>query len=345
VKILVTGHLGFIGPVVLRMLHEKGHETVGMDVGYFRENAKPWENSVKPHTEVISDIREYPKNIFDGVDGIIHLCAISNDPMGQLNPGVTNKINFEASIAFAEEARAKGVSRFVFASSCSIYGNAGWSEKPLDETASFNPVSAYAVSKVNMEAGLISLATDNFSPTFMRNATAYGVSDRTRLDLVVANLIAYGLVTKKVKVMSDGTPWRPLTHIEDIAMGAVCAIEADREVVHNQAFNIGRSDANYRVIDIANKISAALGGLEVEVLGVDTNDTRSYQVDFSKALNTLPGFKPEWDLERGIQQILDWFHGREITEDIIQSRDFIRINQLQYLQNAGKLNQELELRS
>lgn len=341
-KVLITGHSGFIGPIVTRILHERGHKTIGLDVGYFNEVDQPWPNSERPHQEVICDIRQFPKDIFDGVDGIIHLCAISNDPMGQLNPDITNQINYEASIAFAKQAKRAGVKRFVFASSCSIYGNAGWSETPLDESAEFNPVSAYAVSKVNMEAGLAELASDDFSPVYMRNATAYGVSSKTRLDLVVANLMASGLYSGKIRVLSDGTPWRPLTHIEDIALGAVCALEAEQDAVHNKAFNIGRSDANYRVIDIANKVSEMLSGVELEIVGDTAGDTRSYQVNFDYALNNLPGFKPAWDLERGVAQLMAWFDEQDKTNDMLLSRHFIRLKQLEHLQEQGLINNDLE---
>ena len=340
-KVLVTGHAGFIGPIVIRMLHERGHSTIGLDVGYFIEVDQPWLNSQKPHKEVICDIRDFSDDIFDGVDGIIHLCAISNDPMGQLNPEVTNVINYEASIKFAAAAKAAGVKRFVFASSCSIYGNAGWANKPLDESAEFNPVSAYAVSKVKMESGLSDLADDYFSPVFMRNATAYGVSSKTRLDLVVANLMASGLTTNKIRVLSDGTPWRPLTHIEDIALGAVCALEADQGAIHNRAFNIGRSDANYKVIDIAEKISGMLSGVEVEIVGDNAGDTRSYQVNFDHALENLPGFTPTWNLERGVQQLLEWFQQQDLEQDMLNSRYFIRLKQLQHLKYQNKISSDL----
>lgn len=341
-RVLITGHAGYIGPIVVRMLHERGHETIGLDVGYFTENEKPWPNSEQPHKEIKCDIRDFPKSIFDKIDGIIHLCAISNDPMGQLNPKITEKINFEASLKFATQAKLNGVERFIFASSCSIYGNAGWSDRPLDETAEFNPVSAYAFSKVNMETGLSKLASKDFSPVYMRNATAYGVSSRTRLDLVVANLLASGIIEKKIRVLSDGTPWRPLTHIEDIALAAVCALEAPKEAVHNKAFNIGRSDANYRVIDIANKVSEVLGGVELDIVGENSGDTRSYQVNFDYALHNLPGFKPSWDLNRGLRQLLEWFENQNTTEDMLNSREFIRLKQLEYLQLQGVLDSNLE---
>lgn len=341
-KVLVTGYAGFIGPIVIRMLHERGHSTIGLDVGYFNDIDQPWSNSEKPHKEVICDIRNFSNEIFNGVDGIIHLCAISNDPMGQLNPEITNTINYSASIRFAAAAKAAGVKRFVFASSCSIYGNAGWANKPLDESADFNPVSAYAVSKVNMERGLSDLADDDFSPVFMRNATAYGVSSKTRLDLVVANLMASGITTNSIRVLSDGTPWRPLTHIEDIALGAVCALEADQDKVHNKAFNIGRSDANYRVIDIAKKISGMLSNIDLEIVGDTAGDTRSYQVNFDYALENLPGFTPAWDLERGVQQLLEWFQQQNLEQDMLTSRYFIRLKQLQHLQSQNVINDNLE---
>ena len=193
-----------------------------------------------------------------------------------------------------------------------------------------------------MENGLSELADDDFSPVFMRNATAYGVSSKTRLDLVVANLMASGLTSNKIRVLSDGTPWRPLTHIEDIALGAVCALEADQDAVHNKAFNIGRSDANYRVIDIAEKISEMLSGIELEIVGDTAGDTRSYQVNFDHALNNLPGFTPAWDLERGVKQLLEWFEKQDLEQDMLTSRYFIRLRQLQHLQSHNLINSDLE---
>lgn len=341
-KVLVTGHAGFIGPIVIRQLHERGHETVGLDIGYFNDIEIPFPNSERPNKEIFCDIRNTPEDIFDGIDGIIHLCAISNDPMGQLNPRITDEINYKAGISFAKKAKAAGVKRFVFASSCSIYGNAGMSEKPLDETAEFNPVSAYAFSKVDMENALSELAADDFSPVYMRNATAYGVSSRTRLDLVVANLMASGLYSGSIRVLSDGTPWRPLTHIEDIALGAICALEADKAAVHNKAFNIGRSDANYRVIQIAEKVSEMMNGVELEIVGETLGDDRSYQVNFDYALNNLPNFKPSWDLEKGIEQLSRWFKEQSQFEDMLRSRYFIRLAQLEYLQKKKIINSNLE---
>ena len=342
-KVLVTGHLGYIGPIVIRMLHERGHQTLGLDVGYFDEHEIPCKYSERPNFEINADVRTVSGDVFEGVDGIIHLAAISNDPMGQLNPEITRQINYLGGMRVANLAKKAGVERFVFASSCSIYGNAGWANKPLDESAEFNPVSAYAVSKVDMEASLADLADDDFSPVFMRNATAFGVSSRTRLDLVVANLMGWGLSLGKVRVLSDGTPWRPLTHIEDIALGAVCALEADRDLVHNEAFNIGRNDANYKVLDIATAVAESLPDAKLDIVGEDTNDTRSYQVCFDKALNKLPGFEPQWDLNSGIEQLLSWFNNQDISESMMTSRNYIRLHQLQYMVDEGQLNDKLEM--
>lgn len=344
-KVLVTGHLGFIGPVLLKLLRDRGHFTVGLDVGYFSEFHSECEFSSTPDEEFVEDLRTVPAGVLDGVEAVIHLAAISNDPMGQLNPDVTNQINFEAGMRFAQMAKSAGVEKFVFASSCSIYGNAGVSEVALDETATFNPVSAYAWSKVNMESELSKMADQTFSPTFMRNATAYGVSSRTRLDLVVGNLICSGLATGKISVLSDGTPWRPLTHIEDIALAATCAVEAPKEVIHNQAFNIGRNDANYTVSEIASKIQKAIPNCAIEILGEKGGDTRSYRVNFDKALKTLPGFSPSWDLDRGIVQLLDWFTVQDVSINMLKSRQFIRLEQLKHLIEGGLLNSSLEFQN
>jgi nucleoside-diphosphate-sugar epimerase len=233
--ILVTGHLGYIGPIMIRTCKEAGHLVTGLDTGYFRDCIQNGEEAVAPDKEIVRDIREVRTQDLESIDAIIHLAALSNDPLGQLDPELTFDINSAASIRLATMAKEAGVSRFIFASSCSIYG-AAKNEKALDESAPVNPVSAYAVSKVRTEAVLSELAGHRFSPVFMRNATAYGVSPRLRFDLVLNNLMAWAKTTGQIKVMSDGTPWRPLVHIQDISRAATAAVEAPLSAVHNQAF-------------------------------------------------------------------------------------------------------------
>ncbi|MGH7058099.1 MAG: NAD-dependent epimerase/dehydratase family protein, partial [Acetobacteraceae bacterium] len=253
-------------------------------------------------------------------------------------------INHRASVRLARLAKAAGIGRFVFSSSCSIYGAAG-GERALDETAPFTPVSAYAVSKVRTEADLSELADDSFSPVFLRNATAYGVSPRIRFDLVVNNLMGWAQTTGTIRVLSDGTPWRPLVHTEDIARAALAAAMAPRAAVHNQPFNIGRSDANYRVRDIALAVQRAVPGARVEITGETGGDLRSYRVDFTKALTRLPDFAPQWSLERGIDELVRWFRDRKMSDEGFQGRLYIRLKQLQHLRETDRIDETLRPRA
>ncbi len=347
-KVLVTGCAGYIGPVMIRLLKGRGHEVVGLDIGYFRECLDDVQEIVAPDRMIVRDIREVQASDVVGVDSIIHLSALSNDPMGQLKPELTADINYSATVRLAELAKENGVSRFVMASSCSIYGAAHGSNEALDETAPFNPVSAYAVSKVRSEDALLAMADDDFSPVFMRNATAFGVSPRQRFDLVLPNLMAWAMTTGVVRVMSDGTPWRPLVHIEDISLAAICAAEAPREAVHAQAFNVGRNDANYQISDIAEAVRDAaakvMGDVALEVTGEAGGDARSYRVDFSKALAGLPGFAPRWTLGMGCEELVAWFAAHpDATADIVEQRRFVRLAQLKHLMETERVDGELRV--
>jgi nucleoside-diphosphate-sugar epimerase len=322
------------------MAKARGHRVTGLDIGYFEHCVARPEADGVADTQIVRDIRDVSAADLAGVDAVIHLAGLSNDPMGELNPGLTYDINLEGTLKLARLARAAGAARFVFASSCSIYGAAGGA-KPLDETAALEPVSAYAVSKAKSEEGLRALAGEDFSPVFMRNATAYGLGSRPRFDLVVNNLSGWAYATGSVRVMSDGTPWRPLTHIEDISLAAVCAAEAPREAVHGQAFNIGRSDANYQVRDIAEAVMAAFPGARMDITGETGGDPRSYRVDFSKALNGLPGFAPQWTLERGVAEVAGWLKANGLGSETFDSRMFIRLKQLKHGVEQGVLDAEL----
>ena len=338
-KILITGHQGYIGPAMIETFKKAGHEVTGLDIGYFRACTVKGRHVPGPDREIVRDIREATAADFSGMDAVVHLSALSNDPMGALDPELTYDINLRASLRAAELAKQAGVQRFIFASSCSIYGAAGNSQTPLDETAPFNPVSAYAVSKVKTEEGLRALADDSFSPVYLRNSTAYGVSARTRLDIVLNNLMACAHATGEIRVLSDGTPWRPLVHIEDISGAALAAAEAPREAVHNQAFNIGRNDANYQVRDIAEAVKRFVPEAELVITGETGGDTRSYRVDFSKALTALPGFAPKWTLEDGARELDQWFReGALEGEEGYQSRRFVRLKQLRHLLDTAAVD-------
>lgn len=343
-RLLVTGNQGFIGPVLTAMAQARGHRVTGLDIGYFEGCVARPEAEARPDVQIARDMRDVVAADVEGVDAIIHLAGLSNDPMGALNPDLTYDINLNATLALARLAKAAGVGRFVFASSCSIYGAAGGAGR-LDETAPLEPVSAYAVSKARSEEGLLALADAAFSPVMMRNATAYGLGSRPRFDLVVNNLAGWAHAAGVVRVMSDGTPWRPLTHIEDISLAALCAAEAPRDAVHAQAFNIGRSDANYQVRDIAEAVRAAFPSSRLEITGETGGDPRSYRVDFSKALTGLPGFAPQWTLERGVDEVAGWLKANGLNDRAFDSRLFIRLKQLQHEVEQGLLDADLRRRS
>jgi len=341
--LLITGNAGFIGPVMTRLAKEWGHSVTGLDVGYFKACIPEGQSDILPDRQIWRDIRDVAAADLEGADAIIYLAGLSNDPMGALNARITYDINLDSTVRLGELAKTAGVSRFVFASSCSIYGAAGDSATPLDETAPFNPVSAYAVSKVKSEEGLSRLADQDFSPDFMRNATAYGVGPRPRFDLVLNNLAGWAYTAGIVKVMSDGTPWRPLTHIEDISRAALCAAAAPRDIVHNQAFNIGRNDANYQVRDIAMAVQRAFPDATLDITGETGGDSRSYKVNFDKALERLPGFAPEWTLEKGVDEIARFLTTGGLRDHTFDSRLFIRLKQLQYAMDEGRLDANLRV--
>ena len=339
--ILITGNLGFIGPAMTAMAKAWGHEVTGLDTGYFADCLAAGRTETPADRQVRRDIRDVTEADLSGIDAVVHLASLSNDPMGALNDQLTYAINRDATIRLGRLAKQAGIERFVFASSCSIYGAAADSTSPLDETAPFNPVSAYAVSKVESERGLAALADERFSPVFMRNATAYGVGPRPRFDLVVNNLAGWAHGTGVIKVMSDGTPWRPLTHIEDISRAALCAAIAPREAVHGRAFNIGRDDANYQVRDIAEAVKRAFPAARLEITGETGGDSRSYKVNFGAALGELPGFKPEWTLERGVEEVAKFLRDGGLGGEAFDSRRFIRLTALRAAMETGALDAEL----
>lgn len=337
-RVLITGHQGYIGPVMVRAFKRAGHFVGGFDTGYFRDCLTAEE--MRPDQEITKDIRHISADDVRGFDCVVHLAALSNDPMGELAPELTLQINYEGTVRAARIAKAVGASRFVFASSCSLYGAAS-SDEPLAENAPFNPVSAYAESKVRSELALRDMADDKFSPVYLRNATAYGVSPRMRFDLVLNNLMAWAKTARRICVTSDGTPWRPLTHIEDIAAAALCAAEAPRSAVHNQAFNVGRNDGNFRIREIAEAVARCVPGATLDITGETRGDLRSYRVAFDKAARHLPGFSPSWTIERGCRELSEWFDSRDESVDSFQSRRCIRLKQLKHLVAEKRLKDDL----
>ncbi|MBF0159065.1 MAG: SDR family oxidoreductase [Magnetococcales bacterium] len=341
--VLLTGYMGYIGPVFLRLVQGSGFRITGMDTGFFRE-CLPAGQSLPPMDRTIQrDIRHVELEDLAGVDAVVHMAGLSNDPLGHLNPTLTQDINYNANVRLANLAKQAGVSRFVFMSSCSIYGAAGDNTIPLDETAPINPVSEYAVSKVRTEEYLSTLADDHFSPVYMRNATAFGVSPLIRFDLVLNNLMAWAMTTGRIKVLSDGTPWRPLAHIEDISLAVLCALKAPKQAIHNQAFNIVSRNANYQVREIAEAVQRHVAGSALDITGENGNDPRSYRVDSSKALNGLPGFEPKWDLETGCQELVEWFksHPLESNSQAFDNRYFVRLKQVRHLLEQKMVDDQL----
>jgi nucleoside-diphosphate-sugar epimerase len=302
--------------------------------------------SFQPHLLIPSlrkDIRDAELEDVTGFDAVIHLAGLSNDPLGNINPELTYDINYRASVRLAELAKKARVRRFLFSSSCSTYGAAG--EKILDETAEFNPVTPYGKSKVLVEQNLAHLADASFSPVYLRNATAYGVSPRCRFDLVLNNFVAWGVSTGKILIKSDGTPWRPIVHIEDISRAFIAALDAPLEVVHNQAFNVGRTEENYQIRDLAEFVRETVPGCSIEFAADAGPDKRCYRADFGRIARVLPDFKPVWDARRGAQELYSAFRHAGLKVSDFEGPRFKRIDHIQKLLQLGRLDNNLRWRA
>jgi nucleoside-diphosphate-sugar epimerase len=336
-RVLVTGHKGYIGPIMVSMLIEEGFEVVGLDSDIFAECA--FTEHMADIPEITKDFRDVELGDLEGFDAVIHLAGISNDPIGNLNPELTYEINHLASVRLARLAKESGCSRFLFSSSCSIYGAAG--DEVLTEEASFNPVTPYGHSKVLVEQDVAKLADETFSPTFLRNATAYGVSPRLRFDLVINNLTAYAYTSGLVFLMSDGTPWRPVVHIEDISRAFIAVLKSDRDVVHNQAFNVGRNDENYRISELAEIVNDVVPGCRIEIADGAGPDKRTYRVDFGKISRVLPEFSPQWTARRGAQQLYRAYQEVDLNQDDFEGPRYRRIDHIKELLDSGHLGTDL----
>jgi nucleoside-diphosphate-sugar epimerase len=336
-RILLTGHKGYIGAIAVPMLQSAGHNVIGLDVDLYQ--GSDFGKGIVNVAEIEKDIRNVEVSDLAGFDAVVHLAALSNDPVGNLNPQLTYDINHHASVNLARLAKTAGVPRFVFASSCSSYGAAG--DEFLDENSTLNPVTPYGKSKVLVEQEVSSLASETFSPTYMRNATAYGASPRLRLDIVLNDLVASALTSGRVFIKSDGTPWRPIVHIRDIIGAVIAALDAPRELVHNQAFNVGRNDENFRIRDLAEIVSETVAGCRVEYATGGGPDLRCYRVNFDKIGRILPQFKPQWTARMGAKELYDAYRTVGLTAEDVEKGRYLRIAEIRRLQQSGRLDSDL----
>jgi nucleoside-diphosphate-sugar epimerase len=335
-RVLVTGHHGYIGSVVAPILREAGHDVTGLDT-FFYEGCDLLDDARDLPT-LRMDIRDVTTDVLEGYDGIVHLAALSNDPLGELDEELTREINFRGTIELARKAKAAGVRRFVFASSCSMYGASGTDELVTEE-APLRPLTAYAESKVRAEEALSELADGDFAPVYLRNATAYGASPRVRLDVVLNNLAAWAFTTGKVMIMSDGTPWRPLVHVRDIGAAAAATLVAPVALVGNEAFNVGANEENYRVRELAEIVSETFAGCEIEYAEGAGPDPRSYRVDFRKLTETLPDAGAKWTAREGARELLDAFRSARLTSTGFDL--YTRLSRLKALLAKGSLDDAL----
>ena len=340
-KILLTGHHGYIGSVCGPLLAEAGHEVLGLDTLFYRDCDLT--SVTAPSTaSMLLDVRDVRPEQLQDFDAVVHLAALSNDPIGDLSPELTREINFAATVSLARAAREAGVSRFVFSSSCSMYGAA--SNEAVDESAPLKPLSAYAESKVRSEEALAELAEPGFATVSLRNATAYGVSPRLRVDLVLNNLVGWAHTTGRVKIMSDGTPWRPLIHIEDISRAALAALEAPEELIRGEAFNVGRDSENYQVRQLGDIVEEVVPGSTVEYAGSGDPDPRSYRVSFAKLAQAFPDLRLSWTARAGAEELAAAYRAANFTLSDFESDRFTRLKRLRGLIDRGELDSSLRWR-
>lgn len=334
-KVFVTGTDGYLGCILAEMLHARGHEVTGCDTGYYRSG---WlYNGSHYLAQTLSkDIRRCTPEDLEGHDAVIHLAELSNDPVGELSPTITYDINHKGSIHLAQAAKQVGVPRFVYFSSCSVYGEA---DGFVTEESAVNPLTAYAKCKILVENDLKKMAGDNFCPTYLRNATAYGASPRQRFDIVVNNLAAWAYTARKINMESDGTPWRPLVHANDICKAATCALEAPRDAVFNETFNVGDTKENYQIKDVAKTIADTFPGCEL-MIGNRGGDRRDYKVNFDKINSKLPGFSCDWTVAKGAAQLLAVFDRIKLDEKLFTSPPHTRLRQIKHLLETSQINQD-----
>jgi nucleoside-diphosphate-sugar epimerase len=340
-KILITGSRGYIGTVMAPMMVAAGHDVIGVDADFYRRSTfGDWSEAVRT---IPKDIRALDARDLQGFDAVVHLAALSNDPLGDLDPRLTYEINHLASVRLAALAKEAGVARFVLASSCSNYGAAG--DAPMNEDSELNPVTPYGESKVLAERDIRGLADRSFTPTFLRCATAYGVSPRLRFDIVLNNLVAWAFTSGKVMLKSDGTPWRPIVHIEDISRAFLAVLSAPAEVVRAQAFNVGRDDQNYRIREIAQIVKETVPGCEIAFAEGAGPDKRNYRADFSRIARVLPSFRPQWDARKGARQLYEAYRRIGLRLEDFEGPRYRRIDQIRRLLAEGNLGSDLRWRA
>ena len=341
-KVLLTGYNGYVGTIMTPMLLAAGHEVIGLDTNLYQGSTFGKENTTKEVSAINKDIRDVTLSDLQGFEAIIHLAGLSNDPLGDLNPDLTYQINHLASVQLAKLAKQVGIHRFIFASSCSNYGAAG--DNFLTEDAEFNPVTPYGQSKVRVEQDVSKLADDDFSPTFLRSGTAYGVSPRLRFDLVLNNLVAWAYTTGNVHLKSDGSPWRPVVHIEDMSRAFLAALNAPRELVHNQAFNVGQTEENYRVRDMAQIVIETVPGSKLEFASDAGPDKRNYRVNCDKIATVLQEFKPQWTVRKGAQELYGAYRRVGLQLEEFEGSRYRRIHHIKHLISTGRLDENLRWR-
>jgi nucleoside-diphosphate-sugar epimerase len=336
-RVLLTGNEGYIGTILVPWLWARNHEVIGLDSGLFRECTL--RAAIRPVPTIRKDVRDVELGDLDGVEAVIHLAGLSNDPLGNLNPRLTFEINHEAAVRLAELAKRAGVRRFLYASTCSVYGAAG--DDMLDENSAFNPVTPYAESKVRSEVDLRRLADRTFCPVYLRAATAYGVSPLLRFDLAVNNLVAWAATTGRVFLKSLGTSWRPLVHIEDIALAYITLLHAPEEKVHNQAFNIGRTEENYRISDVAEIVRQAVPDTRIEFAPDASPDLRNYRVSCDRIARELPQYRTHWKVAHGVEEVYQAIADTGLSSDHFEGPRYNRIAYLKQLLAQGRVAVDL----